>query len=212
MGHIGDDHDVRGRVRDSGSPPAIQPQSDQAQRLGRVLDEIPAGKTDDSPLAQAVVICQKSFAGVKAVLRKSKGSRRRGGPGIDEGSLDQIELLVAAGQISAGVLDFYAHAGMIVHPPGIVSKAVLRGIDNCRIEFYPRHFSRAEEQGRQHIAAASGANDEHLWLRQHVVGQRGQIVAQKINCGPIVIPFLDRRARFGIDQYHQVAGVWTFIS
>lgn len=104
-----------------------------------------------------------------------------GGPGVDEGGLDDVVAARAAVDVAASVGNDSLDVGPVVEIPGELGERPFDGLDDGRVHLDGRDVGRAAGKGGQHVAAATGADDQGLRLVDQMIGDGRQIGARK-NC------------------------------
>ena len=134
---------------------------------------------DDQPAwLEAIEVGRQALDGVQVTFGQRMESRRRRGEPVKKSNLDEIEARVMPRDECTRLADVRAHGGQAVRLSRVVAEPALDEIDHVRIHFDRVDGTRTEGNRLQHVGAGSGAEDQHAWSRQQVIGQRRRQVVE----------------------------------
>jgi len=151
-----------------------------------------------------VEVAGERLAGIEAVLRQGERAGAAGGPGVDQRRLNDVVAAGAALDKATRVGHNRLNVGPAVEVAGELGERPAHGLDDRRIDLDGRHVWRACRQGGQHVAPATGADDQGGRVVDEVIGHGGQVVAQEFDRAQVAVEALDGRAGDGVDEQQGV--------
>ena len=191
-------------------------QRDEAQAV-----EHPARDRQHARVGEVIEVVVERLDRVERVLGQRVRAGRRGGPGVDERRLDDVVSVGAPPHEAAPVVDRDRDVGVGVDAAGVVAeRAAHHVVGDDRIDLDAVDVRRAEHQRREEVASAAGSDDERAkarcagWRRglAQVIGERRQLVAQRLDVCEIAVETEDRRRGRRVDVHEprcRAAGRYT---
>src|SRR5262245_3241383 len=97
---------------------------------------------------------------IERVLGQHERAARCGGPRVDERNLDQINTIVETRDIAPCFVVDKSNSRVAIEMPGEIAEPPVDEIDDALVDFDPGDLALIEDERRNHVASAAGANDD----------------------------------------------------